>query len=244
HPGPAFSIVEIMAFLYFHQLRLDAKNPKWEERDRIVLSKGHASPTLYAAMYEKGFFDENVMLSLRKMGSLLQGHPSSKMPGVDATTGSLGLGLSQAVGMAIGAKILKSNIKVFAIIGDGECDEGQIWEAALFASHHELDNLFVFLDNNKDQYEGQVCDVLNLEPLDQKWMSFGWDVEAIDGHDFEAIDNFVTSSGKRKGKPHIAIADTQKGNGVSFMEGNSEYHARALNEDEFNRAIKELEEMQ
>jgi len=240
HPGPAFSIVEIMAFLYFHQMRLDSKNPKWEKRDRIVLSKGHASPTLYAAMYEKGFFDENMMLSLRKIGSPLQGHPSSKMAGVDATTGSLGLGLSQAVGMAIGAKILNSNIKVYVIIGDGECDEGQIWEAALFASHHQLDNLFVFLDNNEDQYEGRLCDVLNLEPLDQKWKSFGWDVISINGHDFCSIKDFVMSAEKSIGKPHIAISHTEKGHGVSFMAGNSTYHAQALNEVEYNRAIKEL----
>ncbi len=240
HPGPAFSIVEIMAFLYFHQMHLDAKNPKWEERDRIVLSKGHASPTLYAAMYEKGYFDEKVMLSLRKMGSPLQGHPSSKMTGVDATTGSLGLGLSQAVGMAIGAKILNSNVKVYAIIGDGECDEGQIWEAALFASHHQLDNLIVFVDNNHDQYEGEVCKVLNLEPLDKKWLSFGWHTKKINGHDFEEINDFVNECENIKSSPHIAIAQTIKGFGVTFMQGNSAFHARALTDEEHQAAISEL----
>lgn len=241
HPGPSFSIVEILAYLFFHQMKLDPGQPEWEERDRFVLSKGHASPALYAAMYEKGFFDEKEMLSLRKVGSSLQGHPSARTPGVDATTGSLGIGLSQAVGMAAGAKMLDANTKIYVVIGDGECDEGQIWEAALFASHHHLDNLFVFIDSNKDQYEGQVCEVLNLEPLDEKWNSFGWDVEIINGHDFRAIEKFVSSALNRKGRPHIAVTQTQKGHGVSFMAGNSAYHARPLNEDEFNRAIKELQ---
>jgi transketolase len=241
HPGPAFSIVEILAFLFFYQMKLDPLNPNWEQRDRIVLSKGHASPALYAAMYEKGFFDEKEMLSLRKMGSPLQGHPSSKMAGVDATTGSLGIGLSQAVGMAAGAKMLNSDISIFAIIGDGECDEGQIWEAALFASHHNLDNLFVFVDSNRDQYEGRVCEVLNLEPLDSKWQAFGWDTIKIKGHDFGDIANFIKSAYKRKLMPHIAIAQTEKGYGVSFMVENPAYHARALNQDEFEQAMRELE---
>ena len=241
HPGPAFSIVEILAFLFFHQMKLDPLNPKWEERDRLVLSKGHASPALYAAMYERGFFDEKEMLSLRKIGSSLQGHPSSKMAGVDATTGSLGIGLSQAVGMAAGAKMLHFDLSVFAIIGDGECDEGQIWEAALFASHHHLDNLYVFVDSNKDQYEGKVCDVLNLEPLDSKWQAFGWDVVIIEGHEFRSIANFIKFSQKRKLMPHIAIAQTEKGYGVSFMVGNPDYHARALNNEEYVRAIQELQ---
>ena len=241
HPGPTFSIVEILAYLFFQQMRIDPHNPDWSGRDRFVLSKGHASPALYAAMYEKGFFSEKVMLSLRQIGSPLQGHPSAKMDGVDATTGSLGIGLSQAVGMALGARMLKSDIKVFAIIGDGECDEGQIWEAALFASHHQLDNLYVFIDNNKDQYEGKVCEVLNLEPLDLKWKSFGWHTVRINGHDFEAIANFIEESNSCDLLPHIAVAQTKKGYGVSFMEGNPDFHARALNNEEFDQAIQELQ---
>lgn len=240
HPGPTFSIVEILSYLYFFKMRIDPKNPNMPDRDRFVLSKGHASPALYAALYEKGYFDEEEMLSLRKIGSKLQGHPSVKMDGVDATTGSLGIGLSQAVGMALGAKIQKSDVKIFALIGDGECDEGQIWEAALFASHQRLDNLYVFIDNNHDQYEGHVCDVLNLEPLDKKWDSFGWHTMVIDGHHFGDLDNFFTESEKNDHCPHIAIAQTHKGYGVSFMDNNPEYHARALNESEFIRAINEL----
>ena len=241
HPGPTFSIVEILAYLFFHQMRIDPQKPDWSDRDRFVLSKGHGAPALYAALYERGFFSEKVMLSLRQIGSPLQGHPIAKMHGVDATTGSLGIGLSQAVGMALGARMLKSDIKVFAVIGDGECDEGQIWEAALFASHHKLDNLYVFIDNNKDQYEGPVCEVLNLEPLDSKWKSFGWHVEKIDGHDFKAIDNFVVESSSFEFLPHIAVAQTKKGYGVSFMDGNPDFHARDLNNEEFKQAIKELQ---
>jgi len=240
HPGPTFSIVEILAFLYFQKMRIDPDNPDKPSRDRFVLSKGHASPALYAALYEKGYFSKEDMLSLRKINSPLQGHPSAKMSGVDATTGSLGIGLSQALGMALGAKIQKSNTKIFALIGDGECDEGQIWEAALFASHNALDNLYVFIDSNKDQYEGHVCDVINLEPLDKKWISFGWHTMNIDGHSFSEIDKFFKECDEYPYFPHIAVAHTHKGYGVSFMDNNPTYHARALNADEMTKALKEL----
>ena len=240
HPGPTFSIVEILAYLFFHKMRIDPRQPNAPDRDRFVLSKGHASPALYAALFERGYFGEKEMLSLRKVGSTLQGHPSVKTDGIDATTGSLGIGLSQAVGMALGAKIHKSDIKVFALIGDGECDEGQIWEAALFASHQHLDNLYVFIDNNHDQYEGHVCDVLDLEPFDKKWESFNWHTKIINGHDFVDLDNFFFDCEQIEHFPHIAIAQTHKGYGVSFMDNNPEYHARALNEGEFIEAINEL----
>ena len=241
HPGPSFSIVEILAYLYFIEMRLDPVHPDRPDRDRFVLSKGHAAPALYAALYEKGYFSEEAMLALRKVDSPLQGHPSSKMAGVDATTGSLGIGFSQAVGMALGAKLQGSDIRVYALIGDGECDEGQIWEAALSASHHKLDNLVVFIDHNKDQYEGLVCEILGLDPLPDKWKDFGWDTSEIDGHDFESISGFLHSKDAVPGKPRVAICNTFKGYGVSFMKGNHAYHGRALTQEEYELATAELQ---
>ncbi len=241
HPGPAFSIVEIITTLYFREMRYRPDAPNWVDRDRFVLSKGHAAPALYAALYEKGFFSEEDMLQLRKIGSPLQGHPDAKMVGVEATSGSLGTGLSQAVGMALGAKRLGSEIRVYAIIGDGECDEGQIWEAALSAAHFKLDNLYVFLDYNHDQYEGSTEKVMGLEPLKEKWDSFGWQTWEIDGHDFQQIFDFLEQSKSQTGAPKIAIAETLKGYGVSFMAGKHEYHARALTDEETQRALSELE---
>lgn len=241
HPGPSFSIVEILAYLYFREMNLNPNNPNDPDRDRFVLSKGHAAPALYAALFEKGIISREDMLSLRKIGSMVQGHPSSKMIGVDATTGSLGLGLSQAVGMAIGAKMMDSDVRVFALVGDGECDEGQIWEAALSAGHHKLDNLVVFIDYNKDQYEGQICEVLTLEPLVEKWKSFGWNAAEIDGHDFASITAFMKTIDNGLNKPNIAISNTYKGFGVSFMKGNKAYHGRSLNNEEFVKAMAELE---
>ena len=240
HPGPSFSPVEILATLYFSEMKVDPTNPKWPERDRFVLSKGHGAPVIYAALYEAGFYSEEVMLSLRQVGSLLQGHPSVKTPGVDATTGSLGIGLSQALGMALGAKIKKSQIRVYSLIGDGECDEGQIWEAALAAPHFHLNNLAVFVDYNKYQYDGLISDVMGLEPFADKWRAFGWRVEEIDGHNFENILSFLKNSRECLDKPSIAIANTIKGYGVSFMSGTQEYHARSLTPDEAARALTEL----
>jgi transketolase len=240
HPGPSFSPVEIVTTLYFSEMKIDPDYPDWPERDRFVLSKGHAAPVLYASLYEAGFFNEEVMLSLRKVGSLLQGHPSVKTPGVDATTGSLGIGLSQAVGMALGAKMKKSTVRVYAVIGDGECDEGQIWEAALAASHFHLGNLIVFIDHNGYQFDGPVCEVMNLEPLADKWRAFGWRVEEIDGHNFKEISAFLKRSRHSKDLPSIAVARTIKGYGVSFMAGSQEYHARSLSIEETRRALAEL----
>ncbi len=241
HPGPAFSIVEILAALYFHEMKIDPKRSKWMKRDRIVLSKGHAAPALYAALYERGFFSEETLLNLRKMDYPLQGHPSAKTVGVDATSGSLGTGLSQAVGMALGARMHQMPVRVYCIIGDGECDEGQIWEAALSAAHFKINNLIVFLDKNNDQFEGRTCQVLNLEPLKDKWEAFGWRVREINGHKFEDIINFLDESHSIVNQPSIAIANTYKGYGVSFMQGNHDYHARALNPDEVISALHELE---
>ncbi len=240
HPGPSFSPVEILAALYFSEMRIDPSQPDWPERDRFVLSKGHAAPVLYAALHEAGFYSEEVMLSLRKIGSLLQGHPHVKTPGVDATTGSLGLGLSQAVGMALGAQIQHSNIRVYAVIGDGECDEGQIWEAALAAAHFKLGNLTVFIDHNGYQFDGRVSDVMGLAPLAKKWKAFGWRVEEIVGHNFQDILEFLKRSRNSNDQPSLAVAKTVKGYGVSFMAGSQEYHARSLTEEESERALVEL----
>jgi transketolase len=241
HPGPSFSPVEILAALYFSEMRIDPTNPNWPDRDRFVLSKGHSAPVLYAALREAGYFSEETMLTLRKVGSLLQGHPHIKTPGVDATTGSLGIGMSQAVGMALGARMANSDVRAYALIGDGECDEGQIWEAALSASHLGLGNLAVFLDHNGYQFDGPVCEVLTLEPLADKWRAFGWRVEEIDGHSFPEILGFLERSRACKDQPSMAVAKTIKGYGVSFMSGTQEYHARSLNKEETERALRELE---
>jgi transketolase len=240
HPGPSFSPVEILAALYHFEMRIDPQQPGWPERDRFVLSKGHAAPVVYAALHEAGFFSEDVMLSLRRVGSPLQGHPHVKAPGVDATTGSLGLGLSQAVGMALGIRLHQGRERVYAVIGDGECDEGQIWEAALAASHFKLGNLAVFIDHNGYQYDGKVCEVMGLEPLADKWRAFGWRVEEIDGHNFEEILAFLERSRLCPDQPSLAVARTVKGYGVSFMAGSQEYHARSLTAEETARALEEL----
>lgn len=242
HPGPAFSIVEILTALYFWKMRFNPSDPDWEPRDRFVLSKGHAAPALYGSLIELGVYSTKEIANFRKISSPFQGHPDGKAPGIDATTGSLGIGLSQAVGMALGAKRRSLDLIVYGLIGDGECDEGQIWEAALFAQHHKLDNLVIFLDNNGDQFEGPVKEVLDISPLGKKWEAFGWEVHEFNGHDFSQIRDFLDSSDSDNSKPKLGIAHTIKGFGVSFMEGNHEYHARALNEDETRQALLELQE--
>lgn len=240
HPGPSFSPVEILATLYFSEMRLDPKQPSFPDRDRFVLSKGHAAPVLYAALREAGYFTEETMLTLRQIGSLLQGHPHVKTPGVDATTGSLGIGFSQAVGMALGARMHHSQVRAYALLGDGECDEGQIWEAALAAAHFKLGNLAVFIDHNGYQYDGPVSEVMGLAPLAEKWRAFGWRVEEIDGHNFEEILGFLERARASTNQPSLAVAKTIKGYGVSFMAGTQEYHARSLNSEEAARALDEL----
>lgn len=242
HPGPSFSPTEILSALYFSEMRYRPDEPDWLERDRFILSKGHGAPVLYGALHEAGFFSREVLLSLRKPGSLLQGHPHVKTPGVDATTGSLGIGLSQAVGQALGAKIAGLPNRVYAVVGDGECDEGQIWEAALAAPQFNLDNLAVFIDHNKYQYDGPVCEVMALAPLVDKWRDFGWRVEEIDGHDYDQILGFLLRSRQYTDKPSLAVANTIKGFGVSFMAGTQEFHARSLNAEEAARALEELKD--
>lgn len=240
HPGPSLSAMDIITALYFHEMRYDPARPTMKERDRFVLSKGHAAPALYAALAEAGFFPKNELMHFRQVDGLLQGHPCVKTPGVDATSGSLGLGLSVACGMALGAKLCQSDARVYVVIGDGESDEGQIWEAALFAAHHALDNLIVFTDRNQYQYDGATSEVLQLEPLGDKWRAFGWAVWEIDGHDFQQILNVLEQARTLKGQPKMILAHTIKGKGISFMEGDQAFHATAPTREQAERALREL----
>lgn len=242
HPGGSLSCADIVTALYFHILRHDPKDHKWSERDRFVLSKGHSCPALYAALAESGYFAIDELFTLRKLGSRLQGHPSVlKLPYLEASTGSLGQGLSMAIGMALAAKIDKKDYKVYALIGDGESNEGNIWEAALFAAHHKLDNLIVFLDRNRIQLDDFTEKILSLEPLADKWKAFGWEVKEIDGHNFKEIINAVDWAKQVKSKPVMIIAHTIKGKGVSFMENTAEFHGKAPNKEQYEQAMKELE---
>jgi transketolase len=242
HVTSAFSAADIVAALYFAEMRYDPKKIEDPDRDRFILSKGHAAPVLYAALHEAGVFDEATMMSLRQPGSPLQGHPWCRTPGVDATSGSLGIGLSQAVGRAIGTRMRGRPSRIYAMISDGECDEGETWEAALAAAHFAVDNLCVFLDRNNAQVDGSTDAVMNLEPLAAKWRAFGWRVEEINGHDFSEILDYLHKSREQNGRPSIAIASTKKGRGVSFVEeGNRYRHASVLDPEAAERAISELE---
>ena len=242
HPGGSLSVADILACLYFHEMRHDPKNPKWPDRDRLVLSKGHAAPALYAALALAGYFPVEELKNLRKIGHFLQGHPCmKKVPGVDMSTGSLGQGLSVAVGMALAGKLDNRDYRVFVILGDGEVQEGQIWEAANAASHYKLDNLIAILDRNKLQIDGPTEEVMHVEPLAWRWKAFGWDVIEIDGHDIEEIlDTFHEI--KLNEKPTIIIAHTIKGKGVSFMEGTLSFHGKPPSHEQYIRAMSELEQ--
>ena len=241
HPGGSLSIADIMAVLYFNELRIDEKNPRWENRDRLVLSKGHCSPALYAALAERGYFEKEDLKSFRKIESNLQGHPDlNKVPGVDMTSGSLGQGLSVANGMAISAKMDNKAYRVYVIIGDGEIEEGQVWEAAMTANKYKLDNLCVIVDNNNLQIDGTIEEVMSSYPIDEKFKSFGFNVLNIDGNNIEEIINAFESAKKTKDKPTCIIAKTIKGKGVSFMENKAEWHGKAPSEEEYNEAMREL----
>ena len=241
HPGGSLSACEILATLYFKEMNIDPKNPHWEDRDRFVLSKGHGAPVLYAALAEKGYFPKEELESLRQIDSMLQGHPDMKgTPGVDMTTGSLGQGLSAANGMALAGKIDKKDYRVYALIGDGEAQEGIIWEAAMFAAHHKLDNITVFLDHNGLQIDGANEDVMNIDPIEDKFQSFGWHVINIDGHSFDEIIQAIDEAKSTKGKPTMIIAKTVKGKGVSFMEDQAGWHGKAPSEEETRKALDEL----
>ena len=241
HPGGSLSIADIMAVLYFNELKIDEKNPRWEDRDRVVLSKGHCSPALYAALAERGFFSKETLKSFRKIDSNLQGHPDlNKVQGVDMTSGSLGQGLSVANGMAISAKMDNKDYRVYVILGDGEIEEGQVWEAAMTANKYKLDNLCVIVDNNNLQIDGTIEEVMSSYPIDEKFKSFGFNVLNIDGNNIEEIISAFESAKKTKDKPTCIIAKTIKGKGVSFMENKAEWHGKAPSEEEYNEAMREL----
>lgn len=241
HPGGSLSISDILAYLYFEEMNIDVKNPKWEDRDRLVLSKGHTAPALYSALALKGFFDPEALKTLRRVDSFLQGHPDMKgTPGVDMSTGSLGLGLSCACGMALAGKIDGKNYRVYAIVGDGEAEEGQIWEACMFASHYKLSNLCVILDYNKLQIDGPVADVIGPAPFEPKFEAFGFNVITIDGHDFEQIEDAFRQAKACTDRPTAIVANTIKGKGVSFMENQVKWHGNAPKDEQYDIAMAEL----
>ena len=242
HPGGSLSIADIVTYLYFHEMNVDPKNPKWEDRDRFVLSKGHTAPALYAALALKGYFPWKHIATLRQPDSILQGHPSMKYtPGVDMSTGSLGQGISTAVGMALGAKLKGKSFRVYAPLGDGEIEEGQVWEAAMLAGNRKLDNLVAIVDWNNLQIDGTLDDVNSPCPIDKKFEAFGWNVITIDGHDFDQIDDAFTAAKACKGKPTCIIAKTVKGKGVSYMEDKCEWHGAAPNAEQYEQAMAELD---
>ena len=241
HPGGSLSATDILTALYFSEMNVDPANPKMEGRDRFVLSKGHAAPAIYATLAEKGYFSKDELMTLRKFGSRLQGHPDmKKLPGIEISTGSLGQGLSVANGMALNAKIFDENYRTYVVLGDGEIQEGQIWEAAMTAAHYKLDNLCAFLDSNNLQIDGNVTEIKGVEPLDKKWEAFGWNVIKIDGHDFEQILSALDKARECKDKPTMVIAKTIKGKGVSFMENVCGFHGVAPTLEELERALAEL----
>ncbi len=241
HPGGSLSIADVLTYLYFEEMRIDPKNPKWEDRDRFVLSKGHTAPALYATLAERGFFDREELKTLRKTHSRLQGHPDIKgVPGVDMSTGSLGLGISAACGMALSAKVNAKDYRVYTVVGDGESEEGQVWEAAMFAAHYKLDNLVCVVDWNGLQIDGAITEVMNPTPHDKKFEAFGWEVISIDGHNFDEIAAAFERARTVKGKPTVIIARTVKGKGVSYMENACEWHGQAPKEDLYRVAISDL----
>ncbi len=241
HPGGSLSIADILTVLYFHELNIDENNPKWEERDRLVLSKGHCSPALYSCLANRGFFPVEDLKTFRNIDSYLQGHPDmKKIPGVDMTTGSLGQGLSTAVGMAIAGKIDNKNYRVYSILGDGEIEEGQIWEACMSANKYHLDNLCVIVDNNNLQIDGTVEEVMSPYPIDEKFRSFGFEIIKIDGHNIQEILDAFDVAKHIKGKPVCIIAKTIKGKGISFMENQIGWHGKAPNEEQYKMAIEEI----
>ncbi len=240
HPGGSLSIAEILTYLYFVEMNIDPKNPKEPKRDRFVLSKGHAAPALYATLAERGYFSPDELLTLRQIGSRLQGHPDMKnVPGVDMSTGSLGQGISTAVGMALSSKHFGDNYNVYTILGDGEIEEGQVWEAAMFASNKKLSNLTAFIDLNNLQIDGTIDEVNSAKPVDKKFEAFGWHVITIDGHDYDAIESALNEA-KTVDKPVAIIANTIKGKGVSYMENAVNWHGAAPNDELYEVAMSKL----
>ena len=242
HPGGSLSAADLFTYLYFKEMNIDPANPKWEDRDRFVLSKGHTAPGLYAALALRGFFPVEDMDTLRQIGSHLQGHPNmNETPGVDMSTGSLGQGISAAAGMALGAKYQKKDCRVYTLLGDGEIQEGQVWEACMFAAHYKLDNLCVIIDNNGLQIDGKVADVMSPYPIGEKLSAFGFEVAEIDGHDFQQMEAAFGRARETKGKPFAIVMKTVKGKGVSFMENQAGWHGKAPNDEEYAQAMTELQ---
>ncbi|MBR3515185.1 MAG: transketolase [Lachnospiraceae bacterium] len=243
HPGGSLSAAEIFTYLYFEEMNIDPKNPKMEDRDRFVLSKGHVAPGLYSTLANRGFFDVEALKTLRHTGSFLQGHPDMKgVPGVDMSSGSLGQGLSAAVGMALAARLQNKDYRVYCLCGDGEIEEGQIWEAAMFAGHRKLDNLVLFVDNNNLQIDGSLDEVCSPNPIDKKFEAFNFYVQVINGNDFDEIAQALKNAREHKGQPSAIVAKTLKGKGVSYMENSCGWHGKAPNAEEYEIAMKELKE--
>jgi transketolase len=241
HNGGSLSAIDIITYLYFHRMRVDPARPRWEDRDRFVLSKGHCCPALYATLAARGFFPEQTLWTLRDIGSLLQGHPDmNKTTGIDMSTGSLGQGISAAAGIAAGGKLDGKDYKVYCMVGDGELQEGQVWEAAMAAAHYRLDNLVVFVDNNKLETDGRTSEIMNVQPIAAKFRAFGWNVREINGHCFEQIDVAVADCLARNGRPSMIVAETIKGKGVSFMEGNPDWHAGPTSPEQTESALEEI----
>ena len=241
HPGGSLSIADLITYLYNKEMKVDPKNPKWADRDRLVLSKGHCAPALYAILAEQGFFPREELKKLRQVDSFLQGHPDMQhTPGVDMTTGSLGLGISAACGMALAAKIDNKDYRTYTILGDGETEEGQVWEAAMFAAHYKLDNLCVIVDWNGLQIDGPIAEVMNPAPHDKKFEAFGFHVISIDAHDFDQIEAALAEARTVKGKPTAIIMTSVKGKGVSFMENQCGWHGSAPNDEQYAQAVAEI----
>lgn len=242
HPGGSLSAADVLTYLYFKEMNVDPSNPKWVDRDRFVLSKGHSAPALYAVLALKGYFDWDELKSLRHVGAMLQGHPDMKgTPGIDMSTGSLGQGISTACGMAIAGKMDNKDYRVYTVLGDGECEEGQVWEALMFAAHKNLDNLVVIVDQNGLQIDGTVAEVGGIEPLDKKFEAFGFNTLKVDGHSFEELEKAFAVAKETKGMPTAILMKTVKGKGVSFMENQVGWHGKATNDEEYKQAMAELE---
>jgi transketolase len=241
HPGGSLSIADTLTYLYFVKMHVDPKNPKMKDRDRFVLSKGHCAPGLYSVLAERGFFDVSELKKLRQIGAMLQGHPDMKhTPGVDMSTGSLGQGISAACGMALAGKIDSAGYKVYTILGDGELEEGQVWEAAMFAGHNKLDNLVAIIDNNGLQIDGKLSDVCSPMPITDKFAAFGWHVITMNAHDFDSIEKAFDEAEKIQYQPVAIVQTSVKGKGVSFMENNAGWHGKAPNAEQYEQAISEL----
>lgn len=245
HPGGSLSLADTLTYLYFYKMNVDSKNPSDPDRDRFVLSKGHTAPALYSVLAEKGYFSTDELLKLRKTGAMLQGHPDMKhIPGIDMTTGSLGQGISAAIGMALGGKLSGKNFTVYAALGDGEIQEGQVWEAAMAAAHYKLDNLVAVVDNNNLQIDGKVSDVMSVYPIIDKFAAFGWNVATCDAHDFDSIDAAFEQTKEKNGKPWVIVQKSVKGKGVSFMEDNAAWHGTAPNDEQYAQAMADLDKIE